>query len=156
MTRSRVAMALVALLGVAAAVGVGLAVNEVSGDSIGLSAEPLKAGERLAPSEARDGRTREGRRTRHRRRRGRDSDVPSEGVPGVTLTEPGAEDDRATGGGIELGDHRGRGRGGDDRSGSGSGSSGSGSGSSGSGSGSSGDDSGSSGGGSNSGPGSDD
>jgi hypothetical protein len=47
-------LSLLALVGVAAAVGLGLVVNEISGDSIGLSAEPLRAGEPLAPAAARD------------------------------------------------------------------------------------------------------
>src|SRR5688500_8931609 len=45
-------IAVLAVLGVAAAVGIGLAANEISGDSIGLSAEPLRAGDQLAPRAA--------------------------------------------------------------------------------------------------------
>jgi hypothetical protein len=44
---------LVAILGVAAAAGIGLAANAISGDAIGLSAEPLAAGDDLAPPAAR-------------------------------------------------------------------------------------------------------
>jgi hypothetical protein len=41
-----------ALFGLGAAVGIGLAANSISGDSVGLSAEPLSAGEPLAPRPA--------------------------------------------------------------------------------------------------------
>ncbi len=39
-----------ALAGVMAAIGIGLLANTISGDSVGLSAEPLSAGDALAPS----------------------------------------------------------------------------------------------------------
>ena len=45
----RLAITLLALTGLAAAAGIGLAANEVTGDSVGLSADPLKAGDSLAP-----------------------------------------------------------------------------------------------------------
>ena len=41
--------AVLAIGGIAAAAGIGLAANEVTGDSVGLSADPLKAGDTLAP-----------------------------------------------------------------------------------------------------------
>ncbi|MDQ4049050.1 MAG: hypothetical protein M3131_06690, partial [Actinomycetota bacterium] len=44
--------AALAVLGVVAAAGIGLAANTISGDSVGLSAEPLSAGESLAPPAA--------------------------------------------------------------------------------------------------------
>lgn len=43
-----------AIAGVAAAVGIGLAANAVTGDSVGLSADPLSAGDELAPASDRD------------------------------------------------------------------------------------------------------
>jgi hypothetical protein len=45
----RVATVLLAIFGLAAAAGIGLAANEVTGDSVGLSADPLEAGDTLAP-----------------------------------------------------------------------------------------------------------
>ena len=44
--------AALAIFGLGAAVGIGLAANTISDDSIGLSTEPLSAGEGLAPSES--------------------------------------------------------------------------------------------------------
>ena len=41
------------VLGVAAALSIGLAANAISGDSVGLSARPLRAGDQLAPAQAR-------------------------------------------------------------------------------------------------------
>jgi hypothetical protein len=41
--------AVLAVLGLAAAVGIGLAANAISDDSVGLSAQPLSAGDTLAP-----------------------------------------------------------------------------------------------------------
>jgi hypothetical protein len=53
--RKRTALtAALAVVGLALAVGVGLAANAVSKDSVGLSAKPLHAGRGLAPPEARD------------------------------------------------------------------------------------------------------
>ena len=45
----RLAITLLAIAGLAAAAGIGLAANEVTGDSVGLSADPLEAGDSLAP-----------------------------------------------------------------------------------------------------------
>jgi hypothetical protein len=45
----RLATILLAVGGIAAAAGIGLAANEVTGDSVGLSADPIKAGDTLAP-----------------------------------------------------------------------------------------------------------
>lgn len=50
--RSATAVAVIAVLGIAAAAGMGLLANEISGDSIGLSAQPLRAGATLAPAQA--------------------------------------------------------------------------------------------------------
>src|SRR5215210_6607600 len=44
------AVAALAFAGLLAAVGIGLLANSISGDSVGLSAEPLHASETLAPS----------------------------------------------------------------------------------------------------------
>ena len=55
-----------AVLGLVAAFGIGLAANAISGDSIGLSARPLRAGHELAPSA--------GARARRRQRRRADDD----------------------------------------------------------------------------------
>jgi hypothetical protein len=112
--------AVLAVLGLAAAVGIGLAANAISDDSVGLSAQPLSAGDSLAPP-ANDQKAKARRRERHRER-GRQTDgKPSAG----TATSPAAPQDDH-GGGAEAGD--------DGGSGSASGSGSSGSGSSGSGS----------------------
>ena len=50
-----------------AAVGIGLAANTISGDSVGLSAQPLSAGEALAPPAA----SRDDARAAQRKRRER-------------------------------------------------------------------------------------
>ena len=62
-----------ALAGLVAAVAIGLAANTISGDSVGLSAQPLSAGEALAPAAARtsDASRGAGSRTSRERRRGR-------------------------------------------------------------------------------------
>jgi hypothetical protein len=51
MRRPAVAISVLAVLGLVAAAGIGLLINAVSGDSIGLAAQPLSAGS-LAPPEA--------------------------------------------------------------------------------------------------------
>jgi hypothetical protein len=138
-----------ALAGLAAAVAIGLLANSISGDSVGLSAEPLSAGDALAPPAAE--RT-ERRRERRARRPTRSRTAPTRTSPPATETAPPAADDDAAPEIEDDGRGRGRGRsGGDSGSGSddsgfddsGSGSDDSGSGSDDSGSGS--DDSGSSG-----------
>jgi hypothetical protein len=128
-------MAAIGLLGLLAAVGMGLAANEISGDSIGLSAEPLRAGQELAPRAASDDNARDERQDRRedRRKRRLGDDHPSgdDAQSTGTTTTPAAPavapgDDN--GGLVEPGDDNG----GlvepaDDNSGSGSDSSGSGS-----------------------------
>lgn len=119
MHRPAVMIATLAVLGLAAAAGIGLLVNEVSGDSIGLGAEPLSAAP-LAPPEAseealerRRERAEEARERvveRAERRRERLRELREQQV------EPAVTDDDA------FDDH-----GGDDNSGSGSENSGSGS-----------------------------
>jgi hypothetical protein len=117
-----------ALLGLVAAAAMGIAANAVSGDSIGLSAEPLSAGTQLAPKRAED---RPGHHAREDR--GRHDDRPS--TTTATTTPTTTAPTTATTTGIEPGDDSG----GSVNSGSGSTSSGSGSSGSGS-SGSSGSD----------------
>ena len=53
---SAVAVGAIAILGIVAAAGMGLLANAISGDSIGLSAQPLRAGASLAPAQAEGGR----------------------------------------------------------------------------------------------------
>jgi hypothetical protein len=124
--------AALAIAGLAAAVGIGLLANSISGDSVGIGAEPLSAGETLAPATARSDDGRQNQRQRQRRRRNRGSDDAARTTTSPDLTDdlapaaPTTDDDGS-------GRGRGRGRSGGD-SGSGSDSSGSGSGSSGSGS----------------------
>ena len=131
--------AALAIAGLAAAVGIGLLANTISGDSVGLGAEPLSAGETLAPAATKsdDGKQRQRRHRNRNRNRGGD-DARTTTSPALTdelapATPPTATDD-----------HGGDRSGSDDGSNSGSGSSGSGSsdssGSGSSGSGSSGSD----------------
>jgi hypothetical protein len=128
--------AALAIAGLAAAVGIGLLANSISGDSVGLGAEPLSAGETLAPATVKKAeanrKQRQRQRQRQRRRRNRGGDEPR------TTTSPTLTNELAP---VEPGDDHGGDRSGsDDNSGSGSSGS-SGSGSSGSGSGGSDDSS---------------
>ena len=130
--------AALAIAGLAAAVGIGLLANSISGDSVGLGAEPLSAGETLAPAsvqkaeERRQRRHRNRHRNRNRNRGGDETRTTSSG----TLTNEIAP--------AEPGDDHGGDRvGTDDNSGSGSSGSGSTPGGSGSTSGSSGSSGGS-------------
>jgi hypothetical protein len=52
--RSAAILVTLAVLGLVAAFGIGVAANAISGDSIGLSARPLRAGDELAPAQARE------------------------------------------------------------------------------------------------------
>ena len=56
--------AALAIAGLVAAVGIGLLANSISGDSVGLGAEPLSAGETLAPASATKADDRSQKRTR--------------------------------------------------------------------------------------------
>jgi hypothetical protein len=47
--RQRISLGLIAALGLVAAAGMGVLANAIAGDSIGLSAKPLRAGDDLAP-----------------------------------------------------------------------------------------------------------
>ena len=110
--------AALAIAGLAAAVGIGLLANTISGDSVGLGAEPLSAGETLAPATAKsdDGKQHQ-RRHRNRNRGGDDS---------RTTTSPTLTDELAPATPPTVTDeHAGTRSGSDDGSNSGSGSSGS-------------------------------
>jgi uncharacterized membrane protein YgcG len=133
-------VAALAIAGLAAAVGIGLLANSISGDSVGLGAEPLSAGETLAPASVQkaEERRQKRHRTRNRNRGGDETRTTTSGTltNQIAPAEPGDDN-----GGDRVST--------DDNSGSGSTSSGStpgGSGSSGSGSSGSGSGSGSSGG----------
>src|SRR3954469_15786894 len=122
--------AALAIAGLMAAVGIGLLANSISGDNVGLGAEPLSAGNTLAPASAKkaDDRSRARARARQRKRnRNRGT-----GRPADTVTVPPSSD---TGGTVTtFDDHGGTSGGSGSVDGGGSGSSGSsGSGSSGSG-----------------------
>lgn len=133
-TRRILGTAALGLVGLVAAAGIGLAANEITGDSVGLSAEPLSAGDRLAPPEARTGPD-EGAEDRRGRGRGRGGDDGERGEDGArtdddTATSPqgGGEVDNSGPGSVDdssgpgsgddddsgRGRGRGRGRGGDD------------------------------------------
>ena len=74
--------AALAIAGLMAAVGIGLLANSISGDNVGLGAEPLSAGETLAPASAKKADDRGKTRTRTRKRnrdRGTD-DTPADAV----------------------------------------------------------------------------
>src|SRR5215210_5281198 len=82
--------------GVLAAAAIGVAANEITGDSVGLSAEPLAAGEELAPEAAT--RTREEadraerraleKRRERRRERERERDEAAAGGGGPSEVAP--------------------------------------------------------------------
>jgi len=109
MNRPAFAIAFLGLLGLIAAAAIGLLVNEVSGDSIGLAAEPLSASS-LAPPEAsqeaaerrqeRTEKARERARERRQRQRERQQEQAQE-EPAISPTPPlddrGGDDD-----GIEV------------------------------------------------------
>jgi hypothetical protein len=63
--------AALAIAGLAAAVGIGLLANSISGDSVGLGAEPLSAGGTLAPASVQKAEQRHKHRQRQRQRRRR-------------------------------------------------------------------------------------
>jgi len=63
--------AALAIAGLAAAVGIGLLANSISGDSVGLGAEPLSAGGTLAPASVQKAEQRQKHRQRQRQRRRR-------------------------------------------------------------------------------------
>ena len=136
MTRLGLTIASLAVMGLLAAAGIGLLVNEVSGDSIGLAAKPLSAAP-LAPPQAEEARERRAdrrderrdRREERRKRAAERSERAADDGTAPAVVEPGDDSGGVTSGSDDTGF--------DD---SGSGSSNSGSGSSSSGSGSSGSD----------------
>ena len=110
----RLAITLLAITGLAAAAGIGLAANEVTGDSVGLSADPLKAGDSLAPPAGGRGEAfRDRERTSDSKSRSVGQDPPAPApipqpiTPAPTETEP-------------FDDHGGDRSGSDDNSGPGS------------------------------------
>lgn len=122
-----------ALAGVVAAVGIGLLANTVSGDSVGLGAEPLSAGETLAPpgttgdDGARDRRRELARERREQANEVRTTDAEDLGdlaAPTTTFEDEdhsgsgsdnsGSGSDDSGGDDSGKGRGRGRGRGGDD------------------------------------------
>ncbi len=122
-------IAALALLGVGLATGIGLAANAISGDSIGLSARPLRAGDALAPTttddEARTAprRTTPRTTTTERRTTPRTTTTTARTTPRTTTTtddhggSSGGSGSDDSGGGDDSGGSgrgRGRGRGGDD------------------------------------------
>jgi hypothetical protein len=122
--------AALAIAGLVAAVGIGLLANSISGDNVGLSAEPLSAGETLAPhadDRARDRAkqrvAREQARKRAAARRRAQREAAQQPADTVEVPAPGPAPTATT-----FDDHGGlRDGSDDDNSGSGSGSSGSGS-----------------------------
>ena len=87
-TSHRIGIALLAIAGIVAAAGIGVLANAIAGDSIGLSASPLRAGKSLAPDEARQGDD-HGRNSRHGHS-GRGRDHPEDnGATGTTTTSTG-------------------------------------------------------------------
>ena len=130
--------AALALLGLVAAVAIGLVANSVSGDSVGLSAQPLSAGDSLAPqtqpadTTAAERRRRAARRERERRDRTTEAPAQSPAVPAPASPTVGGRpstsdgdsdssgsgsggsddsDSSGSGGGDDSGRGRGRGRG---------------------------------------------
>ena len=122
--------AALAIAGLMAAVGIGLLANSISGDNVGLSAEPLSAGETLAPKaedRSRERATQRAARARARNRAaaGRRAERAAAQQPPDTVEVPAPGPTPTT---TTFDDHGGLRDGSDDTSGSGSGSSGSGSG----------------------------
>src|SRR5215217_4362636 len=126
--------AALAIAGLAAAVGIGLLANTISGDSVGLGAEPLSAGETLAPASVQ--KAEERRQKRHRNRnRNRGGDETRTTTSGTLTNQiaPAEPGDDNGGDRVRTDDNSGSGSSGSGSTSGGSGSSGS----SGSGSGSS-------------------
>jgi membrane protein involved in colicin uptake len=132
-----------ALAGMVAAVAIGLLANTISGDSVGLSAAPLSAGDTLAPPASERRRAAErralaqrreeaqrqraaARRRRARRERvaasGTPADQPASGTPQAPqVDDHGGGDDSHGGGGSDGSGSSGTGSSGSGSSGSGSG-----------------------------------
>ena len=122
--------AALAIAGLAAAVGIGLLANSISGDSVGLGAEPLSAGETLAPAsvqkaeERRQKRHRNRNRNRNRNRGGDETRTTSSETLTDEIAEPGDDNggDRVRTDDNSGSGSSGSGSGSDDSSSSGSGS----------------------------------
>jgi hypothetical protein len=113
----RLATILLGIAGLAAAAGIGLAANEVTGDSVGLSADPLEAGDSLAPPAGGRGepfRRRERTSDPERGAAGQDPPAPAPVPQPITPTPAPAPEPGDDNGGDRSGS--------DDSSGSGSGS----------------------------------
>jgi hypothetical protein len=119
----RLATILLAIGGIVAAAGIGLAANEVTGDSVGLSADPLEAGDTLAPPAGGRGEPLRSRERTSDSQRGAAGQDPPATAPQPAPVAPTPEpfDDN---GGDRSGsdDSSGPGSGSDDSSGPGSGS----------------------------------
>jgi hypothetical protein len=113
--------AALAIAGLLAAAGIGLLANSISGDNVGLSAEPLSAGETLAPS-ADDRRAdradqqaaRERRRKRLAARRADEAGTPTTTGEAAAPAAPApttTTEDNSGSGSDSSGQGRGRGRG---------------------------------------------
>ena len=125
--------AALAIAGLAAAVGIGLLANSISGDSVGLGAEPLSAGGTLAPASVQKAEERRQKRHRNRHRnRNRGGDDTRTTTSGTLTNEiaPAEPGDDNGGDRVRTDDNSGSGSSGSGSGSSGSGSSGSGSGSS--------------------------
>jgi hypothetical protein len=116
MMRRTVRNVALALAGLVVAIGVGLAANAVSEDSIGLSAQPLEASESLAPARARQRPEKPPKparkRSRHRRKTHRPPPParpasPTPPAPPVAVAPAQQSHDKG-------GERRGRNRGSDD------------------------------------------
>jgi hypothetical protein len=86
---------LLAVAGLAVAIGVAIAASELTSERIGLSSEPIRAGESLAPAADRNKQRRDGDRSRRRS----DGEVTTTTVTPTTTTESEAGDDDGGDGG---------------------------------------------------------
>ena len=121
--------AALAIAGLMAAAGIGLLANSISGDNVGLGAEPLSAGETLAVHDkADDGAQKRKQRERRRRRNRGGDETRTTSSPTLTdeLSPAAPTDDNGEGSGHEGGGDSGSGGSGSSDSGSGHGGSGSG------------------------------
>jgi hypothetical protein len=121
--------AALAIAGLVAAVGIGLLANSISGDSVGLGAEPLSAGGTLAPASVQQAEQRHKHRQRQRQRRGNRGGDETRTTTSGTLTNqiaPAEPGDDNGGDRISTDDNSGSGSSGSGSTPGGSGSSGSG------------------------------
>jgi hypothetical protein len=80
-----------AVLGLAAAVGIGLAANAISDDSVGLSAQPLSAGDSLAPKPKRQEKKRPKRTETHTRTQTQTESAPPAPPPPTQTDDHGGD-----------------------------------------------------------------